>query len=375
MRMNEEPNTLLSLSASQVSAGRDCLRLWALDRSPAKINKGPEVEEAARVGKVMHSYGEQYQKRGAMPSGEHADVFSLALPYVPAPLKGTAEGEFSFTILGCTFIGFVDNACLVQDLPPVDRMSSKHAFWTAGHLDPDMPVIIDYKGKKHIRRGQRSNVLEGPGAFYDDPQAVLYASKAFAKDKALQCVLMRWIYLQWDGRAKPTDKRKIKVFVSECVMTRRSTIEAFAAIIAPTASKLVQLRKKGTDLEPLALDPSPERCYKYGPKYACQYVNVCNLDPMDTLNTTNTGDDTMGAFLDSLNKRPKNEEPAKGLNPPADIPKTLEQGRAVLEKSAEVLVAAKQAVARHSEPPPASYDPDAELGRAVRTLFKAFKGA
>jgi hypothetical protein len=282
-------------------------------------------------------------------------VFAQALPYIPRPGVGKAEGEFTANVSGSDYLGFIDLQCMIEDLPGSD--------------DCDMPVVIDYKTKATIRRGDRRNVLEGPGDFLDDPQAILYAAKALVQHKADK-VHLRWIYLQAEG--------KPKAFCSDATLSKGEVSAAFGRIVHPIAKQLDALRPAMLDgtLDPLTLPPTPATCRKYGEKYACPYESVCNLPPgadlaiMDDENTQGDTDMDLLAKLQNQAKtttQPQAEtkpapvappvaEAPKGINPPKPMPEKC-------DKPAECKVPA--AVADAS---------DAELGRALRVLIKAWGG-
>lgn len=252
------------ISASQTDKARECLRKLFLDWEVPYDQRAPQ-SEAAALGGDVHKVGEDYHNLGTMPdeSTPAGRVFMPALAHIPHPRVGRAEGKFHMTLFGVEYEGLIDLSCMTGDLPGT------------AHLDPAMPAIVDYKTGKDPGK----SLLEGPGEFMDDPQALLYAMKRLAQTGADQ-VYLRWLGLKTEGRPK--------AYPSNCVMPRKETAEAFVRVVHPVAEALVFLKAKkkaNGGLDPLTLPPNPARCLKYGAKYPCPWIERCALTPREMLGT------------------------------------------------------------------------------------------
>lgn len=235
-------------------------------------------------------------------------AFLPALPYVPRPRSGTAEGKFELTLGKLGFRGMIDLACTVGDLP--DAAEFDYA--------EDVPVVIDYKSVKSLGADK---MLKDEAEFLNDPQAIVYATKRLVQSKS-KWVVLRWIYLrraaEWDGQEwKP--KGKPKAQPQTVVLSREQVEDAFRRIIFPLANQLVQI--KLTKPDPLSLPANADSCMRYGPKYACPRIGQCNLSPMEKITMARD----LLAELDSeeetqVKEEPKKAAPApkagKGINPP-----------------------------------------------------------
>ena len=376
------------ISASAAKKARVCERKWGwgwLYPEP----QGPEAAE----GEAVHLVAQDYQETGKAPdtTTRAGRTFMPALPYVPRPKTGTAEGKFELTISGVPYVGFVDLRLYVRDLP---------GTLEDARLTPDTPVVLDYKTIKEIKP---ERMLIGAGAFLNDEQAVLYAARALITHPQAQVVYMRWLYLQRETEPKCLNAvpcagpkplrcegckipaRKPKAKPQDAVLTRAEVEAAFGAIVHPTASKLYAIRLKGKEaLDPLTLRANTSACRMYGPKYPCPHEARCtDLNQTDQVFGTNEEDSMSGeqdivAMLLAAKKpaavvteapaqvagvpvAPAAAETPKGINPPENPAKAE---------------AAKTKASKACATPCASGDvSDADLGAAVRVLMRAFKGA
>lgn len=367
---------MAAISASQLKAFRDCERQWWFD----KVNPQPRSggEEAAQLGQEVHAIAEAYHKHGRFPDRETkaGAIFMPALPWLPRPGVGKAEGEFTRTLRGVVFRGYIDLECITE--APRTRIKSVH-------------IILDYKTCKNFRYA-----LKGPGDFLNDPQALVYAMKALRDNQETEYVLLRWLYLRTEG--------KPKAMASDCMLSRAEICEAFDNLILPMAKRLVQI--KLTKPNPLTLKPNPATCHKYerkgpdGTKIgACAYITKCNLTLAERLSEMNQGEEDMsGSLLSDLEAK---FGPAKGINPPEGKKETaLTLGNVKLmpstsdlvgayNQSTEAVVGTNTVAKSTGEPTLANLksagagtqavtpqlEEEAELGRALICLFKAFKGA
>jgi hypothetical protein len=262
------------ISASQTEKGLSCLRRFLMDWRVPFADRPPKSPEAL-FGSDLHSVAQAYHQRGVEPDplSLAGQMFGPARKYAPKPGIGRVEGEFHLTVSGVLYQGFIDLECMSDDLPGARKLG--------------IPAVVDYKGKKTL---SEPSILEGEGAFLNDPQALIYAARTLVKYKASE-VYMRWIYVKRDGKpgAKPQD----------AILSRKEVTAAFGRLIHPTALVLVQLKQK-KDLDPLRLPPSPASCMRYGPKWACPWIDTCNLTPDEKLAGLEDKKPTKESMMDLL---------------------------------------------------------------------------
>lgn len=303
----------MAVSASQVSKIRACERQWAFAwQDPDPYTRS---EEAA-FGERIHEVARAYHAEGKAPvrGTPEGDVFLVALPHVPKPKSGEAEGKFREVIDGVEYLGYVDLS------------------W----FDGGLPHVLDYKTVKDFRFA-----FEGLGDFLNDPQAVLYARRALIKYPSAPGVRMTWLYLKREGRPKARP-----VHVS---LTRAEILEAFARVVIPRAERLITLKAQKPD--PRTLTPNTAQCYKYGVKKACKYLRQCGVSVGDRMEAI------MGADLLA-----ELESKFAGVNPP-EAPKAVASA-----KNTEVKAE------RPDQSPVQSADMDMiAVGKAVVTLLRLFK--
>lgn len=343
-------------SASQIKLARECLRYWAWDYlSEPRIPREPNTN--AELGKAVHAVAENYHARGQAPDRDTpaGAVFMPALAWVPRPGTGRTEGGFDLTVSGVEYMGYIDLEVQARDLPSVPDNETA-------------PAIVDYKSVKSL---DKRRMLKGPGEFMNDPQAILYAARTLVKHRDADRVLLRWLYLRTEGSPKAAPQ--------DCLVSRAEVEDAFGRIVHPIAAHLDALRVEKP--HPKDLTPTPSRCMKYGKAYPCPHIARCELTAKEQL--------IMGSsLLEKLRAKqqaattaasePAKAEPApeaksepapeKGVNPP-ESPKRARQTRIAPEKSPADEGVVRQAAIADQE------REDAELGRAVRVLMRAFKGA
>lgn len=342
----------MSVSASQMDKIRDCERKFWFDWNEPRGESGPE----AQLGTAIHDVAEDYHVRGKAPdrATRAGAAFLPALPYLPQPKAGRAEGAFEVQISGIEYKGIVDLNCTLGDLPVQASYAfmCNSTFGPRGRPGPETPIVLDYKSKKDFRR-----IFKGPGDFLNDPQAILYALKRLIQTGSA-LVGLRWVYIKREGRPKAV--------VCDALLTREEVLEAFGRINHPLATRLVQI--KLTKPDPLTLTPTPTTCTKYGKKYLCKHIGKCNLDPLDSLGAEM--ENSMG-MLEELEAEfgdvdapkdapaPKAKETTTGkVNAP--------EGKAKPMKPADAAKAMEQ-----QGPGPArtlSAISDSDLGAALRTL-------
>jgi hypothetical protein len=366
----------VSVSASQTDKARSCWRRWAFDAFDPIPNESPELQAAAEGGSALHKVAENYHMHGRAPDPSTLEgrAFKAALPFVPPPRTGKAEGEFTMTVSGVEYGGFVDLE--LEDHRGLYPLREQAEGLSA------LPGVLDYKSKGEIRRGERTNIIEGDAAFYDNPQTLIYATRALVKYRQAPAVYMRWLYI------KRLDKitQQPKVFPSDAIMDRARTVAAFGRIVHPIAKTITHLRQHPID--PLTLPPNPATCMRYGSKYACQYMARCNLSPGDVLrgaDSNQTTEDISMGLLDDL----KAKQTATATAVPATA-KTPDKAEAPTSALSAAPASAEGAAPKGINPPkreavltpaptsaPVSIEnaSDAELGRALRVLLKAYKGA
>ena len=235
-------------------------------------------------------------------------LFLLALPHIPPPLSGTAEGEFRLWVSGIEYQGLID------------------LYYYEGEL----VVVLDYKSSKNPKK----HGLHTKEAMLQDPQCLIYAVKGLVASGKDQ-VKLKWLYLKCEGK-----KACIPV---EFVLTKAEVTEAFGRIVHPKAKKIVQLKKKyprvkaDTEAERVRLsterlltfEPNEASCYQYGP---CKFLGLCS---------GNTKEDKDMEDLFAELQKEMGEEPAKGINPPESKKSTIADTTAKLP----IADTAKQAVA------------------------------
>lgn len=335
------------ISASAVDTFRSCPRKKVWDWvDPQPFESGL----AAQHGTLIHGVAEQYHKHGTQPDetappfqgpdGElwlsPGKAFLPALPFLPRPKVGIAEGKFSRWIEGIQYIGFIDLTCHSDDIG----------------LSYGAPVVIDYKSKDSLTaRG----MLNEPGDFLADPQAILYALKTML-ETGFDQVLLRWVYIKRKG--KPAAK------ASDALLSRKDIEEAFYAVVHKPAQQIVTLRTNKKRLDPHKVPWNSDTCLKYGPRYACPRIEQCNLTAQQKLAGPSGGmmDDLL-AELEAMSAQPKpaptkaevaaeppkpvNSAPVKTEVPPYPSPGKMPDSLAVF-----------------SDKPT-----DAEIGRVVRFLL------
>lgn len=331
----------MALSPSKLDEAADCIRrpAWqALD--PLPYVQGREAE----FGSLVHQVAEDYHTHGKAPdrNTREGQVFLPGLKYVPKPLCGRAEGKFRFRVAGVEFSGLIDLACSVGDLPAEHRPD----------LPAETPVVVDYKSVKAL---SARYMLDGEQAFLCNRQALTYAAKRLVETRQQVCVLW-WIYLRrgaWDEQRECWVGRPAAELRWSAVSLAQVT-EAFGRLIHPLAVKLTQI--KLTKPNPLDLPPNPDSCLRYGPKYACPRIKQCQLTLADQLKEMDVRD-----LLDELNAEEGPVEPApakaakkaKGINP--EPIKVEQEAKVPMNEGAR--------------------NTDADLGKAVRLLFAAWKNA
>ena len=210
-------------------------------------------------------------------------LFLLALPHIPPPLSGTAEGEFRLWVSGIEYQGLID----------------------LYYEDGEYVVVLDYKSSKNPKK----HGLHTKEAMLQDPQCLIYAVKGLVASGKDQ-VKLKWLYLKCEGK-----KACIPV---EFVLTKAEVTEAFGRIVHPKAKKIVQLKKKyprvkaDTEEERIRLsterlltfEPNEASCYQYGP---CKFLGLCS---------GNTKEDKDMEDLFAELQKEMGAEPAKGVNPP-----------------------------------------------------------
>lgn len=349
----------MPVSASAVAKSRECERMYAFNRA-MPYTESPD----AKRGQLIHEMARAYHVYGKYPGDDDLGlVFKSGLHFMPRPLCGRAEGEFHARISGVDYMGYIDLECTLFDLFHTDILPQVRG------MDPTIPVVIDYKSTKSLKGRHGPNGLTGPGDFLNDEQGLLYAAKALIAHPEAQHVYLRWIYLQVEGKKKAEAR--------DVILTRKEVIEAFGSVMHKYSTRLVQI--KTTKPDPMTLRFNPDRCLKYGEKYACPHIDKCNLTEMQKLlgyQSTDTTEEKQGmektgnllAELEAMESEAEDPTPApapKGINPP-------EKSQALAKtvtKPSDLLAANKTEVM----PTRAATDSDAEVGRAFMTILRAVR--
>lgn len=369
------------ISASACEKAEGCLRKWFLDRDLPY-----EEGEAAKLGHDVHDVAEAYHKQGKKPDEETraGAVFMPALPYLPAPLTGRAEGKFSFRVGKVEFIGYMDLTLESARLLPTQRQPVPEKFL-------DWPVVLDYKSTKNPRK----TMIEGPGEFLTNKQTVLYAYKVLLDYPQAEGVFLRWVYLRTGQTENPegegywNPKKTPKAYVSDCGLSRVEILDAFKRLILPLAGGLVTIRRAAKFINPMSLPFNAEQCYKYGKKYPCAHVGTCQLTAsqmfegrqeynMDDLLAQLEAEVAMTKGVNPPEGK-KNTPPAVEEDEEAALERKLAEAKAakaekarLAEEAAKARAATLGAIAT-SEKKAVDQLTDAELGAMVRALFRAVK--
>lgn len=222
----------MRISPSQIAAHRSCARRYAWEyghglRSPST----PSQEK----GTAIHALLEDYLN-GKGPIDATTELGAIAqagLPYLPAPLSGKAEQEFTIA------------------------PASKLPFSFFGKIDYVTPtLVLDHKTTSDFKYVKTEAVLR------EDPQVILYASAGFKEHPEYQGDVRYVYYLT--AKRKVAQARKLDLNVS-----REHVSEKFEAI-SRDAETLYQIRLNKT--EPLTLPPSLDHCNQYG---GCPHKNRC----------------------------------------------------------------------------------------------------
>lgn len=183
----------IRVSPTQIKAFTNCPRTWVAgwvlgDRQPQS--------EAMAFGTVGHKHLEIYQRTGRAPDEKAPWQFSpesdvrfpgksamTALKHIPKPKTGEPEQGFLFTLhagdLTIEFIGYIDL-----------EWKQDGAAW-----------LMDYKFTSGFQNALSEETLK------IDPQALIYATKAFLCDGRLDEVHLRWLYIlsTKTPRSRPVD--------------------------------------------------------------------------------------------------------------------------------------------------------------------------
>ena len=270
----------MRVSASSVSTWRDCQRKWAW-RYIAGIKTEPNA--SAALGSECHDQLQTYLEGGDLDfTKESGEIAASGTQHLPRPLTPgmKCEEEYAFEgPSGHVYFGFKD----VEITPQVPG---------------DVPVVIDHKTTSDLKWQKRESDL------LKDPQAVLYAVDAFAKNPTAQQVELKWVYYQTRGTRKSsvTHLRVVPEQIHPEFQAIESQVDEMADVLA-------------TVKDPKELPPTTEHCSAYG---GCPYQGYCNLSPFEKLRST------MSQGTNSLLAKLKaNRIGPQAINPPEYSPPNL----------------------------------------------------
>ncbi len=356
---------LLYTSPSAIDKARVCIRRWAWDQ----VDKLPYVQSAeAEFGDKAHAMREAYFRDGTPPdeSTQEGRAAAHGLAHLPHPgISTRAEVKAEFDHEGVRIFMRVD-------LLEQDEM----------HDPAEWLVIYDHKFVKDLHKGwhDRAEAL-------NDPQFIAYMVWAFKKYPHLDKVGARWVYTTRPVLSERTGRYgSIKSEPRDLDVTRAEAFEAWDRVCKPVTQVMYQIRKK--KVHPLALPPNADACYMYGPRYACPRVGQCNLTDSDQLKGDQVIMEDVLEQLRALAASSETPPPAAPKSAPAadDIAARLAAsipGQAVgvnpPPRTTNVVPSPEQvANVKAATDSPNKFVPehsDAELGRAVRLLFAALRGA
>ena len=297
---------MIFVSASQISAYRECARKWAW-RYIAGI-AAPQHPSAALGTEVDDEQVQPYLLKGrpfdfAKPAHgsflSSGEIAASMLPFLPAP--GTVQVQRHFQFPSPTwqtaefgFQGYVD----------IWTEDSRVLPGCAGGV----PGVADTKTTSNIAKWAKTETQ-----LKTDVQAMLYATEAMFATGARE-VDLDWIYGQTRG------SRKGKNVVLR--VSADHVAEQFS-LINETAVEMLGVRQSGAG--PLDLPPSPDApdaCEAYG---GCPYRDKCNLSPsqiIDSLAAKASKGGIMGNASDMLAalKAKKAAQTAGAGSSPPDAP-------------------------------------------------------
>lgn len=250
------------LSASQIGKARGCLRKWGWQYLDGI--KQPQTA-ANTTGIAIHKMQEDYLMKGTIPvpGTEAAELFRLALPFLPRPKIATVE-ERSNVVIGEIEYVTIPDAYLYD--------------WETQTIS-----LIDHKTSKHFPRF----LLRKREQFLDDVQFLLYSRALLLRYLIATGVQATWI--GYKVRDPNSDKKYTpKVYAEPQTFSRAEVLDAFARIVAPLATKLIQIHSKG--LRAAQLPANVDHCTEYG---GCYYLKQKICQPMES---TMNVDDLFASF-------------------------------------------------------------------------------
>ena len=254
------------VSPSAIKTTQGCERKWVLDFTAERLET-----EKQKLGTELHGVQQAYLTVGkAQDRSTKVGAMALAgLPHMPPPRSGHVETKATLTKGGIQYVLIMDYhgpSSLVPGAPP------------------GMPAVIDHKTSSDPARYG----LWGHDALVQDPQALIYAAKAFEDAPEADNLFLRWLYY-WSSR-------KSKALPSDTIITRAEVERYWAAYVHPWAQRIIELQTQMPEGRTNALKNSSlinfgnslpgntQECDKYsGCQHAESRGGSCRLSPSEKL--------------------------------------------------------------------------------------------
>jgi hypothetical protein len=229
-------------SPSMMSKCECPVRGWLVYHLP----KGEDKDAGGRqFGNAVHDAFEQWTRHGTVP--EHPALkaaLMLAMPYLPKPGEGTAEGWVKIPFA------------------PGFEISGKYDHRLT---DPEL-VVIDYKTSTQKPK------LQHRDAMLTDPQVQAYCLDALDRHPEKQGVTCTWLYLRTKKSADAAPYDRIAHGAPEPITATFTRVE-----LETRRPQLYNRARKALRIvnadDPRQLDTNKNLCYEYG---ACDVRQYCD---------------------------------------------------------------------------------------------------
>jgi hypothetical protein len=286
--LDERPQGVVVLSASQVERFVLCKRWWAIEyifgvRSPQKAS--------AQLGDFVHKLLENWLKDATPITGNSraAVIARRMVKYLPQPGSGVPERKFYFrTRHGHYYTGRMDWSGVLYDaLHQLIVVGIDHK--TTGNYadyykrDRRGNLVFDESGEPVIIQGYGKTEAD----LHVDIQATIYAIALFVGFES-SLVELFWNY----GETKKENENPQVVPVKTRVHLP-IVFAKFDQVIEPIAAEIILLHQQKP--HPFQLPPTVTACDAYG---GCPHQEYCNISDAERLNASMTlPDNNMAARM------------------------------------------------------------------------------
>lgn len=264
-----------SVSPSELSVARACLRKWAFQYCQAE----KKVDHpGVHTGKKLHAMAEAYVLRGEQPKRHDpiGEAFIEALPHLPAPRSESMIIEQTIT--------FMWGGVLFEAIPDILDPDPAHVFvWdhktsenpkayglhTKDEKANDEQTIINLAGamiNTHATQGTFRHV------YYQKTRAMLQMERELV-DPADTEMLEKYDKKIKRGRVSPM------AFATDAGFSWAEITERMNTLVMPTSREIITLRGPR---DPFTVTPNPGECDAFG---GCRYKARCKptLSPEQVL--------------------------------------------------------------------------------------------